>query len=538
MRRVFFSLAAALLLLLGWQPPAASGQGEYSRYFPLVTQTGYYPALQWAYGGCYSSWCETGWYSSPAVQDVNGDGRADVIASAYSLWALDGETGQTVWSVDPPGGRTWPGVVSADINLDGEKEIVIAQSGAWVSVYHPDGTLFWKKQIDGGKGEFRGLLAADLDGNGSTPEIIVTRAYGSARNTWVLDSSGEIRSGWPQLPKDSNNAAGYGWGVYNANAAAGNLTGDAKLEVVVPSDVHYINAYDAGGNALPANGTDYPGKTWGLVGIWESMIPELRGWGACDGVRSESYRTNFADGPAVLADVDGNGMREVIVTGNMYDCHAGYPPSRYTALYLFNADRSRFNTGGYDWRTAPAETGAPLKEDYNVIETAEANPAVADLDGDGKQEILFASYDGRVHAFWLDRTEHADWPYAVTQPDEHVVRFASEPVVVDLDNNGQAEVIFTSWAQKGSRQNGYLHIVDGKGRQIYRGELPAPRSSEMTWNGGLPAPTLANVDGDPDLEVVILTAGSGVVVYNLPDSAGARILWGTGRGNFARTGAK
>ena len=51
------------------------------------------PVLKWQRGGCYSSWCETGWYSSPALVDVNGDGRDDVIASAYSLWALDGTTG-------------------------------------------------------------------------------------------------------------------------------------------------------------------------------------------------------------------------------------------------------------------------------------------------------------------------------------------------------------------------------------------------------------------------------------------------------------
>ncbi len=39
------------------------------------------------------------------------------------------------------------------------------------------------------------------------------------------------------------------------------------------------------------------------------------------------------------------------------------------------------------------------------------NPAAADLDGDGKLEILYSSYDGRVHVFWLDKTEHGNWPY-------------------------------------------------------------------------------------------------------------------------------
>ena len=28
------------------------------------------PVLKWAYAGCFSSYCQTGWYSSPAVADA------------------------------------------------------------------------------------------------------------------------------------------------------------------------------------------------------------------------------------------------------------------------------------------------------------------------------------------------------------------------------------------------------------------------------------------------------------------------------------
>ncbi len=41
----------------------------------------------------------------------------------------------------------------------------------------------------------------------------------------------------------------------------------------------------------------------------------------------------------------------------------------------------------------------------------------------------------------------------------------------------------------------------------------------------------------PDLELVVLTAHSGLVAYDLPGTAEARILWGTGRGNQQRTGS-
>lgn len=92
------------------------------------------PVLKWQKGGCYSSWCETGWYSSPAVADIYGDGFVEVIASGYSIVVLDGATGSLKWRVNsgtdrsnptlPNVGRTWPGIVVADIDGDGHFEIV------------------------------------------------------------------------------------------------------------------------------------------------------------------------------------------------------------------------------------------------------------------------------------------------------------------------------------------------------------------------------------------------------------------------------
>jgi uncharacterized repeat protein (TIGR01451 family) len=252
-------------------------------------------------------------------------------------------------------------------------------------------------------------------------------------------------------------------------------------------------------------------------------------------VREESYRTNFADGPSVIADVNQDGEVEVVATGNVYDCYAGYPPSKYDGVYIFNVDRSRFNAGIFDWRSVPVDTGAPLTEDYGVIESNQPNPAVADLDGDRRMEIVYASYDGRVHAFWLDKTEHGNWPYSVYNPADGYYRFASEPVIADLDNNGYAEVIFTSWTQKGSYATGKLHILDYLGNPIYEVSLPEAFGSE-DWNGALPAPTLANIDSDPDLEVILLTANSGIVAYDLPGTELATVLWGTGRGDYQRDG--
>lgn len=486
------------------------------------------PILKWQHGGCYSSWCETGWYSSPAVADLDGDGTAEVIGSPYSLFVLNGENGTEQWSADPPGSRTWPGIVVADLDNDGDPEVVTAHGGGYVNVYDHAGGLVWSRQPAGS--ELRGLSVYDLDGDG-TLEVLVTAAVGSKTNSWVLEHDGSTRAGWPQL----SNESGYAWGVFNDNAAVGELDGDPTGEIVIPSDVHYINAYDADGTQLPAHAMYGGDKGWGKVGIWESLDVELRGWGRCNGERAESYRTNFADGPAVIADVDGNGTVEVIATGNVYDCHAGYPPSRYMGVYIFNADRSRFNAGGYDWRTVPVDTGAPLSEDYSVIESVMPNPVVVDLDGDSEREILYASYDGRLHAFWLDKTEHYNWPYDVNATGAGI-RFASEPVVADLNDDGTAEVLFASWPQKGGNRVGKFHILDYQGTVLHEIDLPAPYGG-AEWNGALPAPTLDNIDADADLELVLNTAHSGLVAYDLPGTSSARVLWGTGRGNYQRTGS-
>jgi hypothetical protein len=518
-RSIGASLLLLLILLAAWGAAAASDQGRPGSAEAIAS-----PALKWQHGGCYSSWCETGWYASPAVADLDGDGRMEVIAAAYSLFVLNGEDGSLQWSADPPGSRVWPGVVVADLDDDGDLEVVTGQGGGYLNVYDHAGNLVWSRQP--ASSELRGLSAYDLEGDG-TLELIVTAAVGSKTNTWVLSHQGDTLPGWPQL----NNDSGYAWGVFNDNAAIGDMDGDGVPEIVVPSDVHYINAYETTGAQIPTHPM-YGGKGWGKVGVHVDHAVDLRGYAHC----GTEHRPNFAHSPATMADVNGDGATEVIVVGNVYNCGTSPYTSLYEMPFLFNADRSRWQGDGFDWVAIPVPDGAagPLSEDYNVVESAMPNPVAADLDGDGFLEILYASYDGRLHAYWLDKTEHHNWPYnvAATGPG---IRFASEPVVADLNDDGQAEVLFTSWPQKGSSAAGKLHLLNSRGEVLQEVDLPAAYGSP-DWNGALAAPTLANIDADADLEVVLNTAHSGFVAYDLPGTAGARILWGTGRGNFQRTG--
>ncbi len=516
-------LSAFLLLALSTINPQPA-----TRAAPL--QPVQSPVLKWQNGGCYSSWCETGWYSSPAVADLDNDGTMEVIGAAYTLFVLKGEDGTLQWSVDPDGSRVWPGVVVADVDDDGDLEIVTAHGGGYVNLFDHAGNTVWSQHP--ASNEFRSLAIADLDNNGDM-EIVVGQARLDKLNVWVLEHSGSVRAGWPQLSNDEGSAAG----LYNDNIGLGDLDGDGVLELVIPSDTITLCAYEPDGSHLATNAM-YHGHSghdmdhWGEVPAYVDLEYETRGWGPC--YTEFTARANFANGPANIVDVNGDGITEVVVTGDVHNCNTSPYTDLYNGPYIFNADRSRFNAGGFDWTTLPANTGAPVIQDYNVIESVQPNPVTVDLDGDGNLEILYPSYDGRMHAFWLDKTEHHNWPYSVYTGGNY--RFASEPVVADLDDDGHPEVIFASWVQKGTYQTGKLHILDYQGNPLHEVDLPAAYGSP-DWNGALAAPTLANIDADADLEVVLNTAHSGFVAYDLPGTANARILWGTGRGNYQRTGS-
>jgi hypothetical protein len=328
--------------------------------------------------------------------------------------------------------------------------------------------------------------------------------------------------------------AGYAAGAYNENLAVGDLLGVGALEVFASSDVHYLDAFDAAGDQLPANAVYGAGKVWSQVGVHYSHEVDLRTYANCDaGVEPLEPRPNFADAAPAIGDLDGDGTNELVIVGSFYDCRTLNYDQLFQVPMIFRADRTRWANGPYDWTAPPAwdATFAPLSIDYNVIESAEANPVLADLDGDGVKEILYASYDGRVHAYWLDRTEHGAWPFDVS-PDPNSPRFASEPVVVDLDGDGKSEVLFTTWTAKGSNQRGDLFIVGWNGVEISHVQLP---TSSEDWDGALAAPTVAQLDSDPNLEVVVNTAHTGLVAYEIPGATGGAMRWPTGRGNLART---
>jgi len=493
------------------------------------------PQLKWQYGGC-TSWCQTGWYSSPAAIDLDRDGKVEVIGASYSVFILDGATGSLEKTWDPPGGRQWPSLVVVDLEKDGDLEIVTAQSDGYLNVFDHFGNNVWSRQPTPGY-ELRSLATYDLDGNGDL-EIIV--ASTRSEDQWfVYEHDGSLRPGeWPQHGPDSN-TNGYTSGCYNENVAAGDTDGDGRAEIFGPNDTHYLAFFNDDGTQVRANSMyglnpDGSNKFWSRVGVHVDHSVDIRGYAQC----GTEHRPNFAASAPVIVDVNRDGSQEAIVVGNVYNCGTSPYTSLYEIPYILNSDRTRWSKAGFDWTEIPLpdSNAAPLTENWEIIENNQPNAVAADLDGDGFFEILHSSYDGRMHAYWLDKTEHGSWPYSVFNPAEGFYRFASEPTIADLDADGHAEVVFASWVEKGSNQTGYLHILDYLGNPLQVVSLPDALGNP-DWNGALAAPTLANIDADPDIEVILNTAHSGLVAYDLPGTSQARLIWPTGRGNYQRSGS-
>jgi len=487
------------------------------------------PLLKWQYGGCTSS-CQTGWYSSPAIVDVDGDGSAEVVAGSYDLVVLNGASGATLHRA-ASSARIWGGVAVADLNHDAHLSVVIGRNNGTATAFDA-ATLAVRGgwPVSAFSGEVRALALGDLDANGNFQIVVGGAKSGTTNQVNVYAPNGSQRPGWPRLQSGD---PGYAAGIYNDDIAIADLSHSGYPQIYVPTDVHYILGLYRDGSAIPANAI-FGAKVWAQVGVHVNQSDDIRGYADCSAT-GHGLRPNFAASAPAIDDVNGDGILELAVVGNVYDCTIGNNAlgDRYHLPWLLNADRSRFNASGYDWTMIPAPSAgsAPLSEDYTLIENAQPEAVLADLDGDGRKEILYSSYDGKVHAYWLDKTEHGNWPFAVPGVGLH---FASPPVVADLYHDGQVEAIFATWPQVASIETGKLYILDHLGNVLQAVDLPAPNGD--TWNGGMASPTFGILPGSRNLAVVLMTHASGAVAYELPQTAYARTLWPTGRGSYLRNG--
>ncbi len=527
------------------------------------------PVLKYAYAGCYEWWCEESRYSSPVVVDLDKDGSLEIIYSAYSIFVLDAATGKLEWRVNSGldrsseykevggniAGHTYSDIVVDDIDADGRYEIISGHSKGYISVYNNEGYFEkgWpQKPVSG---SIRSVKAYDLDNDG-TKEILVGAGVSNATSVYVYEHTGELRKGWPQLSGEqlyTNNTdfttSGVAYGVFCNNLSAGDLDNDADLEIVAPTDVQFISAFEDDGTLLKANSELWGGKTWSRIGLFEDYLSELRndncgelwGYGTPILSREDCYMAQLGHSGSIVMDVDGNGSKEIIVTAMMMNFARderqgvtmnyieGFTP-KYFTLFILNTDRTRYVNQklGFDWRYVPTDLGEALSFDYeNVIYYCDYSPVAADMDGDGYTEFLFASPNGKVHCFSLDGTEHGAWPYSLVTRTDPVYEYATMPTCRDLDGDKEPEVIFASWTSfdkktNPSRIKGRLYILSSEGRLLYSVELPDTKDAVGRPNCSLNNPAVADIDKDGELEIIVNTMYAGVCVYDVPGSVAGK----------------
>jgi hypothetical protein len=369
-----------------------------------------------------------------AAADVNGDKKADVIVGAETadgaqIKVFDGSTG-TLLATIPAFGIVTAGslrVAAGDLDADGKAEIVAAATLSGVPeirVFSADGKL-----TASFPGAFysspESIAVGDLDGDGKA-EIVASAGPGYDAGVTILDGSGTYRSGF----------AAYDYSFTGGvRVAAGDLAGDGHTEWVTGQGSGgggELGVFDGNGEQLLEL---YPfGETWhGLfvaagdvtgdrtadivAGQDQYGEPRVKVY---DGKGKElssflAFDKSFTGGVRVATgDVNGDGTAEII---------AGAGPGGPPLVRVFDASgRQLASFFAFD----PFFSGG-------------VSVAAADLDGDGKAEIVVgAGSGGSPDVAIFDVAGRKLGSFTAYDPGfQNGVRVAAG----DVDGDGKAEIV-------------------------------------------------------------------------------------------------
>ncbi len=389
------------------------------------------------------------WESTPVelqslhgVVDLDGDGVLDIVASSNrNVFVLDGATGKVVWK--EPDGEVGAvgGVRLADLDGDGRSEILIDECGccgisATASppggVYHFDGgklaspTKLYAPLTRGHCGS-SSLAVGDFDGDG-----VSDVAYADAGT--VILTSGKTGA-------TLGTSAALGETIYYSSCQATNLDGVVGDELVCFQDSYLATA--GGGRRVWVLGYDKT-KSPAVQTLWNAApvdkasgrlswvgnsVVDLDGDGKFEIVASWfdgtawSTKVHDALSGAVLASVAGEKLLGVV------DVDGDKKPELGVAMATFYAVlKPNFVTKTIDllWKTPNHDLSSSV-----------TGSSVFDFEGDGKAEVI---YNDECFLWVFDGATGA-------------VRFAAPTtsftgteasVVADVDGDGRAEILMIS----------------------------------------------------------------------------------------------
>jgi hypothetical protein len=507
---------------------------------------------------------ETGWFSSPAVLDLDGNGTQEVVAPMYSTFVFDA-AGKLLGKGTDSKGRVYaPGVV-ADLDGDQVTDIVVGGNEGAVAAYEfRAGTLSTKpgwpaSTCSGGQcPEARGMAAADLDGDGQIEVAVTTtntsdtgaQVFVFAPNGTVYQPPNLAFTAWPRYntatgpgnDADFNGQGNHGYGCYGENLGMGNLDDDPELEILVTYDNHHINAFNHDGTSLLASDyltnrtSQYAGQRlgWGQFIRWRDPEVEEQHYHLHTGSWPDVNLTmwlQWTDSPPNVVDLNGDGKNEVVGIPNA-EQYVPYVTQGYAFTVLEGAfgdgSRSARRLAGFE--TLPFTDQPAVRQDGDWYPPSGIPaPTTVNLVGDARPEIVAPINDGHIYAIGPDGSRLWRFDYAQGVPKT----FASEVVVADLNQDGTPELLFGTYSLQPN--GGRLVILANNGALLY--DVPLPSQGQNGNGIGVPAaPTVADLDGDGTLEVLLTTFDHGIDVFRVPGSKDNCLLWPTGRGNWLRNG--
>jgi hypothetical protein len=175
----------------------------------------------------------------------------------------------------------------------------------------------------------------------------------------------------------------------------------------------------------------------------------------------------------------------------------------------------------------------------------ESSPLFADLDRDNRNELVFGTSDGRVHALRPDGSELPGWPVAVDRLPLHaggrafesgeVSRTASLGAILgsvaaaDLDRDGSLEVVAAdmegkayAWSSSGALLWRREANPDYSGRPLTPFRNERRGRPNRVQHGFLASPVAADLDRDDGGRLEVVLAGMDRHVYAFQDD-GARV---------------
>jgi hypothetical protein len=235
-----------------------------------------------------------GFFASPAVADINGDGIKDIIAPSYdhSIYAWS-KTGGLLWRRFLED-TLWSSPVVADIDRDNRPEIILGGDiYPGNNIGKPGGGLTWILKRDGsnypgyprstpGQTVWSSPAVADINEDGFKDIIVGTGANwpepaGRKVDAFTAKTAGNL-PGWPVAVD----------GRVVASPAIGDVNGDGHLDVTFAADGGWVYAYTHTGRRI---------------------------WRACNATTASACKTGYSTkAGTVIADVDADGSQEVIST--------------------------------------------------------------------------------------------------------------------------------------------------------------------------------------------------------------------------------